>query len=122
MALILSAQFGLNDLARSSVRQVFHHHIVRQPPTRNTLGKMGQHGFAGNRLSRVQDEQQQRAFLPASVRHADHCRFPDAGVANGGILQVDGGDPLALGLNDSLRTIGDLDEAVGVDPVTCRRP
>jgi hypothetical protein len=63
-------------------------------------------------------DQQQRALLPAAVRHADHGGLLHGRVAHRDVLEVDRRDPLAAGLDDVLAAVGDLHEAVGVH----RRP
>src|SRR5688572_15738774 len=47
--------------------------------------------------------------------HADHRRLGDRGMGNGDVLEVDGADPFAAGLDHVLRAVGDLDVALGVD-------
>src|SRR5271166_1595136 len=46
--------------------------------------------------------------------HADHRCLSDGGMLYSKILQLDGTDPFATGLDDILRTVGDLHVTVGV--------
>jgi hypothetical protein len=48
------------------------------------------------------------------VRDGDHRRFGDGGMAHQRVLQVDRADPLAAGLDEVLRPVGDAHVAVRV--------
>jgi hypothetical protein len=49
------------------------------------------------------------------MRHRDHGGFRDRGMADEGVFHVDGADPLAAGLDQILRAIGDFQITLAVD-------
>src|SRR5699024_9228651 len=55
------------------------------------------------------------ALIPLLGGNADDCGFLDARVVEDRVLHVDGGDPLATGLDDVLEPVGDIEYDVVVD-------
>ena len=89
--------------------------VIGHPPFSNlALEKFQQVVFADNGTGFL-DHDEQWAFIPFRMNDSNHCRFCYIGVGEGKILQVNGTDPFAAGLNDVLRAIGNLHEAIGVD-------
>ena len=61
------------------------------------------------------DEARHRPLVPFRVRHADHGRFENVRMGHDDVLEVDRGDPLAAGLDDVLRAVGDAEVAEFVE-------
>ena len=52
------------------------------------------------------DDKCNRAFVPTGVRLSDHRRLRDAGQGNDMVFEVDRRNPLATGLNQVFRAVG----------------
>ena len=83
-----------------------------EPPFGDATLEVAQHGFALQRLAGLDDDQQQRSLLPFRMRDADDRGLGDQRVAHGRVLQGDGGDPFAAGLDHVLGAVGDLHVAI----------
>ena len=99
--------FGTSSMTREGVR-----HLPAPPRPRRGGGAAPRR--RASPPSRSTTQASGRSDQPL-VRHRDDRRLRDAVVAHQAVLERDGGDPLAAGLDDVLRAVRDPHEAVGVD-------
>ncbi len=62
----------------------------------------------------VRLDHQHRALLPFGVEHADHRRHLHTGTGRRDVLDIDGADPFAAGLDHVLAAVGNAHEAIGI--------
>src|SRR5438034_98610 len=122
-ALVALAQHFLVELADARLgHRVDDLDVVRQRP----LGDLGPEVV--DDLGRIEPraglrhDARQRPLDPLRVRHGDDGRLEDLRVRHDHVLEVDARDPLAAGLDQVLRAVGDLHVALGVDRRDVARP
>src|SRR5687767_1128799 len=112
----LLPQGQLGQLAGRGMRQLGNeHHVVGHPPLGDLALVEAQQLVPRNILARLLHRDHDRPLVPLGMVHADHRGLGDRRVLDRDVLQVDGADPLAAGLDHVLRAVGDLDVAVGID-------
>src|SRR5690606_11415209 len=116
IVLELLAQRRLLDLAGRGMRDFIDEgDVVRQPPLGDLALYEGKQLLARGLLAVLRHNDEQGALVPFGMAHTDDGRLGDIRVADGQVFQIDGGDPLAAGLDDVLGAVGDLHVAVAVD-------
>src|SRR5262249_4951007 len=94
---------------------VDENNVVGHPPVGNLPAHELQNLSPGGRLTLPENDEEQRPFAPFRVLHADHRRFRDLGMADGEVLEIDRGNPLAARFDDVLGAVGNLHIAIAVD-------
>src|SRR6516225_3798312 len=109
-------QRRLLDLAGGGMRNlVDKNNLVRHPPARDLALHERQDLVACRRDVLFEDDDQQWPLVPFWMANADHRRLRDLGVSDRKVLDVDGRDPLAAGLDDVLGAVRDVHIAVAID-------
>src|SRR5947209_10327295 len=88
---------------------------LRQPPPRDLVAEEAAQGLGVSLSPLLQHHAGEGTFVPGGVGHADHRRLGDVGMPHEMVFKLHRRDPLAAGLDDVLRAIGDLDETQGID-------
>ena len=103
---------------------VDEHHVIRHPPLGGLALVELEQVLARDARAGLLDGDYDRTLVPFRVANANDGGLDDVGVRNRDVLEVDGADPFAAGLDDVLGAIGNLHVAVGVDgrDVTGREP
>src|SRR5262245_7203085 len=112
----LLAQLQLVELAgRRERNRVDEDHVLRQPPFGHFALQEAKDillAYAGSGLA-LNDEQ--GALVPLGMAHTDRSRIGHADATERQVLELDGADPLAAGLDHVLAAICDLHVAIRVD-------
>src|SRR5262245_46457182 len=110
------AQHRLLDLAgRGMWNFIDENDVVGHPPVGNLAAHEFQDFIPGGRLILPENDDEQRPLVPLRMLHADHRCFRHFGMADGEVLEVDRGNPLAARFDHVLGAVVDLHMAVAVD-------
>src|SRR5438132_4507305 len=88
---------------------------VGEPPLGEARLEVRAELVGGHRRALLHDDESHGPLAPFRVGHADHRRLEHRRVRHQCVLQLDRGDPLAAGLDDVLRAVGELEVPVFVD-------
>ena len=118
----LLAQSRLAELADRCLRDLVDElERVREPELGEVRREELPQLVRGRVLALAQDADGERPLVPLLVRDRDHGSLGDRRVRHERVLEVDGGDPLAAGLDHVLRAVLDHHVAASGGTTRCRR-